>query len=244
VFELGKSLRQARERRGFELAEIERKTRIRSRYLRALEEEQFDVIPGAAYAKGFLRTYAGLLGLDADRFVDELTSRLPPEDDEPSWPAGASYEADRRRRLVFPTALAGLAVVCATGIAILALGGTSGPTHPTAALPSEPLPAAPPAAPSPRPSTTRPGPQLATLVLRASTGRCWIEADADSRQGRHLYFATLEQGGSLRFARRRIWLRLGAPLSLRATLNGRALALPHTERPVDVLVTPRGAHAI
>jgi transcriptional regulator with XRE-family HTH domain len=67
LFEIGSSLREARERRGLELNEIERATRIRSRYLRALEEEQFGQLPGRAYAKGFLRTYADYLGLDASR---------------------------------------------------------------------------------------------------------------------------------------------------------------------------------
>jgi len=53
-----------------ELSEVERATRIRAKYLKALEDEGFDVLPAAAYAKGFLRTYADFLGLDAQRFVD------------------------------------------------------------------------------------------------------------------------------------------------------------------------------
>ena len=52
MFQLGSSLREARLRRGLDLADVERATRIRSRYLAALEEERFDVLPGEAYAKG------------------------------------------------------------------------------------------------------------------------------------------------------------------------------------------------
>ncbi len=46
-------------------------TKIRTRYLRALEAEEWEVLPGHAYVKGFLRTYANLLGLDGDALVDE-----------------------------------------------------------------------------------------------------------------------------------------------------------------------------
>ena len=56
MFEIGSSLRDARTRRELELSQIERETRIRSRYLQALEDERFELLPGEAYAKGFLRT--------------------------------------------------------------------------------------------------------------------------------------------------------------------------------------------
>ena len=72
---LGSSLASARLALGLELRDVERDTRIRARYLAALEEEEFDALPGEAYAAGFLRTYAGYLGLDADAYVDELRRR-------------------------------------------------------------------------------------------------------------------------------------------------------------------------
>src|SRR5919197_5626866 len=78
MFEIGSSLREARTRRGLALSDVERDTRIRTRYLTALEEERFDALPGPAYAKGFLRTYADYLGLDAQQFVDEYDSRAAP----------------------------------------------------------------------------------------------------------------------------------------------------------------------
>jgi cytoskeleton protein RodZ len=51
-------------RRGLELTQIEADTCIRARYLRALEDERFELLPGTAYVRGFLRTYARYLGLD------------------------------------------------------------------------------------------------------------------------------------------------------------------------------------
>ena len=81
VFEIGKSLRNAREQQKLELSDIERATRIRGKYLRALEEDRFAVLPGTAYVKGFLRTYAGYLGLDGQRFLDEYNAQFPADED-------------------------------------------------------------------------------------------------------------------------------------------------------------------
>jgi cytoskeleton protein RodZ len=75
VLEIGSSLREARIRRGVELAQVDAATHIRTRYLEALENDRFDLLPGEAYARGFLRTYADYLELQADLFVDEYNAR-------------------------------------------------------------------------------------------------------------------------------------------------------------------------
>jgi cytoskeleton protein RodZ len=72
---IGQRLREERVARGVELAEVTEHTKIRAQYLRALEEERWDALPGAAYARGFLRTYAEFLGLDADALVGEYRLR-------------------------------------------------------------------------------------------------------------------------------------------------------------------------
>jgi len=75
VFEIGESLcRAARVRQGLELGDVERATRIGTRFLAALEEERFDRLPAPAYARTFLCGYADFLGLDAKQFVDEFPS--------------------------------------------------------------------------------------------------------------------------------------------------------------------------
>src|SRR6058998_1040784 len=75
MFEIGPALREARERRGLGLAQVETDTKIRARYIRALEDEDFHILPGPTYTKGFLRAYAEYLGLDGQPFVDEFNSR-------------------------------------------------------------------------------------------------------------------------------------------------------------------------
>jgi len=95
MFEIGNNLRAARIRQKLELSQAEGDTRIRAKYLRALEDERFEVLPGPAYTKGFLRTYADYLGLDGQRFVEEYNARLAPEE-EPEAPAQLGIR--RRRR--------------------------------------------------------------------------------------------------------------------------------------------------
>jgi cytoskeleton protein RodZ len=89
VFEIGNSLREARVRRGVEFAQAELATKIRGKYLRALEDEQFEVLPAQTYVKGFLRTYAEYLGLDGQLYVDEYNSRFV---------AGGAHEPHIARR--------------------------------------------------------------------------------------------------------------------------------------------------
>ena len=117
MFEIGSTLRQARERRRLGLDQAEAETKIRARYLRALEEEEFDVLPGPAYVKGFLRTYAEHLGLDGTLFVDEYNSRYsdPYRDEELIFPRRRSMpprdHRHRRESNVVLIALAGIVAV-------------------------------------------------------------------------------------------------------------------------------------
>ena len=69
-------------RRGIEFAQAEQATKIRTKYLRSLEEERFELLPSETYVKGFLRTYADYLGLDGQLYVDEFNSRFGTDDRE------------------------------------------------------------------------------------------------------------------------------------------------------------------
>ncbi len=69
--EIGATLREARMRARIDVSEIEAQTKIRARYLRALENEEWDLLPGPTFIKSFLRTYAGALGLDGKALVEE-----------------------------------------------------------------------------------------------------------------------------------------------------------------------------
>ena len=120
VFEIGNSLREAR------IAPRDRPrrrpssaTKIRGKYLRALEEEQFEQLPSETYVKGFLRTYADYLGLDGQLYVDEFNSRFVSGEDYGERPrrssAGPSGGRGGSRRAIVLVAVALVAIVDARG---------------------------------------------------------------------------------------------------------------------------------
>jgi hypothetical protein len=83
--EIGETLREARMRERIDVSEIEAITKIRAKYLRALENEEWDLLPGPTFVKSFLRTYANALGLDGKALVEEyrLNYERPSEPLEP-----------------------------------------------------------------------------------------------------------------------------------------------------------------
>lgn len=128
---IGPDLRRARTRREIELSEVEAATRIRTRFLHAIEREEWDVLPGGVYTRGFIRTYANFLGLDGDRLAEdyrhEVEGAQRPE-------AAAAAQAPRSRRKItlrgspLPPMLAIGGVILVAVIAILAIpsGGGGG----------------------------------------------------------------------------------------------------------------------
>src|SRR5438309_11724745 len=69
--DIGETLRDARMRARIDVSEIEAQTKIRAKYLRALENEEWSLLPGPTFVKSFLRTYAHALGLDGKALVEE-----------------------------------------------------------------------------------------------------------------------------------------------------------------------------
>src|ERR1700757_241941 len=120
MFEIGNSLRDARLRQGLDFPQVELATKIRGKYLRAIEEEQFDVLPAGTYVKGFLRAYAEFLGLDGQLYVDEYDSRFVIDafEDAPLRPRSPRRQREvsfERRAIVL--ALVGISALAALVIA-------------------------------------------------------------------------------------------------------------------------------
>jgi cytoskeleton protein RodZ len=95
--QIGATLRDARRRLGLEVKEAEERTKIRARYLRALENEEWDALPAPAYVRGFLRTYGALLGLDGELLADEFRRRY--EEPAPIGAPPSESVLEKRRRL-------------------------------------------------------------------------------------------------------------------------------------------------
>jgi hypothetical protein len=81
-------------------------------------------------------------------------------------------------------------------------------------------------------------PAAAALVLRAAGGPCWLSVRQRGEHGRHLFEGTIQPGDSQRFADGQLWIRIGAPWNLEASLAGRRLSLPQTF--ANVVVTANG----
>ena len=95
----GDKLKRERELRGVTLDEIAKATKIGTRALKALEDEQFDQLPGGIFNKGFVRAYAKFLGLDEEEMVsDYVTAQGDPEASKPDLMAKLAVQAEAQRR--------------------------------------------------------------------------------------------------------------------------------------------------
>ena len=245
MFEIGNSLREARLRQGLEFPRIETETKIRGKYLRALEEEQFEVLPGDTYVKGFLRTYADYLGLEGQLYVDEYNSRFTTAEEVTAAPA-----TPRRRRArpvesnLVVVALAG--IVAVTVLVVVGLAGIGSGSPEQSPLDTVPGPTTTqettsgPTTTGGEPTGQARRPAKARLVLTAVRGECWVQVRANGVNGRLLWEGTLEVGQTQRFVRyQRLWLELGAPANLDAKLNGRRVENFPTQPAVVVATAKR-----
>jgi cytoskeleton protein RodZ len=113
------TLREARMRQKIDITEIESKTKIRAKYLRAMENEEFDLLPGSTFVKSFLRTYAEALGLDAHRLVEEYRSQYEPRDDSDLPPLSSQAGAARRRNARYERPRRGRTAAILGGLALV-----------------------------------------------------------------------------------------------------------------------------
>jgi cytoskeleton protein RodZ len=242
MFDIGNSLREARLRQQLDFSELEQQTKIRSKYLQALEDEKFDLLPAPTYVKGFLRNYADALGLEGQLYVDEYNSRfVTGEEDIPlrprdyqRRPQGSSLRFETRGVLL---AVGAIAVVFALVIVAWKWGTGGNPqvqglnsTGPSIAKKRQ----------------RKPLPPMARIALTATNGDSWLLVRAGSAAGKQLYAGTLPQGHQLPFTSGpyvfpRIWFAASKPQNLVAKLNGRIVVIPGAARgkPEQLLVTPK-----
>jgi cytoskeleton protein RodZ len=247
VLEIGSSLREARRRRGVALSEAEAATKIRTRYLEALETERFELLPEGPYLRSFLREYAEYLGLDGDIFVNEYMFRFPP-------PPAPEPESTPSRNLVAVLGDLPRGVLLTVGaiVAIAAIGAWQlDQKGSSVATPSTPHIHAPPPRQPVTPvqshvtktaAHTTPAP--GSLVLTAAHGTCWLQVRVGSSTGRVVAEETLQPGGRARFGLRQpLWIRLGAPWNVEASIGHRSVTASLPTRTGNVLVSARSVAA-
>jgi cytoskeletal protein RodZ len=228
MFEIGGSLREARLKRGLTPADVQKAIRIRDRYLQALEEERWELLPGDAYAKGFLRTYADYLGLDGNLYVDEYNSRYAHSDEQVLVPERFARSRPRYRGgLLRPLLAITVVAVAAAALAAWQLGGGSGGNKhgapPTTAPTTTGSTTTGSTTTKPHQTTTPPValPTRATVV--ASRGNSWLWIRSGSASGPTVYQGTLLQGKTLPVSLKNgpVWIRIGDPPSLDIRLGGK-----------------------
>lgn len=222
----GAWLRQQREVREVDLDEVAQVTKVGRRYLDALEEGRFELLPAPVFAKGFLREYARFVGLDPDEVVNSYLNALRASDPELELPSRRRSERSGSDRSPL-WLLAGVVVVAG-----LAVGAWLWLRHP-GAEPADARPVTTASPPQQAPVTVpeqkresiaslpQVGPLSLTLDFRR---RCWVEVEVDGQPAiaeEHL------QGESLTVhARDQIRLSLDHPEAVDVMVNGEPYPLP------------------
>ena len=258
--EIGATLREARMRARIDIAEIETATKIRAKYLRALENEEWELLPGPTFVKTFLRTYAEALGLDAKLLVDDYKmrhERVADSELRPISPRAQAATGRGSRRLRAPLRPVGtgggrsprgpitlvlvllvLGILAAIGLfqgderdPVAARPGTTAPSTQTSPRPTTSSAAASGTAP-----TRRPRRRFATLRIQA-TGDVNVCLRARG-QGTLLDGVLLRAGErSDAFRSSRFTLVLGNNAA-RLRINDETVRPPASTTPIGYLITP------
>jgi hypothetical protein len=232
------------------MAEVEARTKIRAKYLRAIENEEWDLLPGPVYIKSFLRTYGDYLGLDSRMLVEEFKRRYeePPEHElHPIAPLRREREADRgpRRRLSFPPWLAVVGVLAAVVVVLYIVGTNSSSnkhksTQPTSARAGVNRHKHHHRARRHKPTAT-PAPhkhRKVTLQL-VPTAPVYVCLENGSRKS-VIPGVTYNVGQTIPTERaREFFLTLGNA-NVQMKVNGKPVTVPQSASPIGLLIRPTG----
>jgi cytoskeleton protein RodZ len=226
---IGDTLREARMRQQLDIADVESRTKIRAKYLRALENEEFGLLPGSTFVKTFLRTYAEVLGLDSHRLVEEYRTRHEPEDEleaQHLGPPAATGDLERRGGMGPPgpgTVVLGVVIAVIALLLVLGLtGGDEDGAEQAARTEAQP--------PPPRRVNLRVAPSVETYLC-VDTG-----AGTDV-----VYEGILETPRT--FRGRRLRVNLGKT-SVEMTANGEPVEIEQGPNPAGFEFTPRGMRSL
>ncbi|HHW41124.1 MAG TPA: helix-turn-helix domain-containing protein [Syntrophomonadaceae bacterium] len=221
---IGEILREAREKKGLSLSDVENETKIRTKYLAALESEDFKEIPGEAYVLGFLRNYARFLELDADQIVNSYKSQIKTSDTVTSPPcqeeSQPSPETDEGLLSGALSKRKGLSLIITSIVVVMLIilaiifgflkGDTSRTPEPPNRFQSQVT----------NTNIKTQKPQLIKIELIA-TEKCWVRVTAD---GIEKFAGMLYPGMIQKYqAKNSITLRLGNAGGVQVIYNGKKL---------------------
>ncbi len=227
-----------------DINEVETRTKIRAKYLRAIENEEWDLLPGPVYAKSFLRTYGDFLGLDSRMLVDEFRRRYERPSDHDLRPLatlGRERERSARGPLLPPWAVIGVVlIVVVVVLYVIGSGNSSHKPQPPAGVhvnkpqhhkanhkPAKQLPATPTKA---KLQLVPTGPIYVCLVSGAGTK---LINEQTFSPGQTI---PTETGTKL-------LLTLGNN-SVQMKVNGHSVTVAPSAAPIRYMITPAGQHLI
>ena len=230
-----------------DISEIEAETKIRAKYLRALENEEWDLLPGPTYVKSFLRTYADALGLDGKLLIEEYKLRHERLSDVELQPIAPPGQRERRRRpraaisrgwlvgLVVLALLAGLWVIGNRNQG----GDDQGSTPPPASTPTTTTSSSKAAAPKKKTTKkkAKAKPKVARLTIVA-TGQVYVCLKAAGK--RTPVPGIVLTGGARQgpYKSSRFRLQLGTS-EARLIVNGKSRTVPPVANGIGYEITPR-----
>jgi cytoskeleton protein RodZ len=232
---LGQQLREAREARGVTINQIADATRLGSRFLEAIESDDYKILPGGVFNRAFVRKFARQVGMDEDQAVRLYDQQLAERGGEP---AKTSYvgladelEAKSSGNTFLITVIVVILLGAAGGAAWIAFKPTA--EQPKAEVIPTPQPTAtelPAATPSPNASPTpdaSPTPETISglrIQLIANLDDCWVSFSTDGGKNEQ---ATIPRGESREFpATEKIsFIRIGNLPALNIMVNGKRVSL-------------------
>jgi cytoskeletal protein RodZ len=247
VADIGSTLREARMRDRIDISEVEAQTKIRAKYLRAIENEEWDLLPGPIYAKSFLRTYGDYLGLDTRMLIDEFKRRYEDPTEQEVRPIGSIPARERDRRPRGPGmpswAPVGIAVVVIVAI-LWAVGTLTGSSSPTASSTHKQArhPTRHHVAPRPITTTTTAAPTSATLQL-VPTGTVYA-CLVNGSGAKLINERTFAAGQTVPTEHApKLLLTLGNA-SVQIKVNGKPVPVAASASAIRLLITPTGVSHI
>jgi cytoskeleton protein RodZ len=250
--EIGATLREARMRQRIDISDVEAQTKIRAKYLRALENEEWELLPGPTFVKSFLRTYAEYLELDARTLVEDYKQRFEgPAGAEPAAfgglgvprrqqrppPRGRGRRRSNTMAAFGPGLAVGIGVVALLGIfyllGVLGQEDTEMPVSNTP-TPTETAVATATATPDGTQKDRKPTRVRLELVATGDVYVCLV----DGAGKRLLDGVTLQQGvRTKRFTARRLLANFGTS-AVRMRVDGRAWPVAESAKPVGYELRP------
>jgi len=231
---IGESLAEARRHAGLTVTQVSQQTRIRESIIRDIEQDDFSACGGDFYARGHIRSIAGVVGTDPVPLIEAY--------DAEHGPPGAIRAADvfepsrpvklRERRSPSLSRIVAVILLAIIGFGAYRLASGNGQARPAAAVSHRPTATAKPSAhPSPRPTFHD------VVIQLTATENCWVQL-TNSSDGTQIYMGVIQAGASMKWTEKKaVNVRLGNPGGVILTVNGQRQN-PASTVPVTLSFSP------